>query len=634
MLALAPRVALAQRTTENATLQSGDAFGRTVGSEKTGLYTSDDVRGFNPVDAGNARIEGLYFDQLDRLPSRTSDGSTVRVGLSALGYPFPAPTGLIDSNLTKPDGSASASIALESGSTFANGFGGSAEFKLPLSSDDLGISGGVGWRDAHRYEGGKTFYLSVGAAVAWKPYAGAEVLAFAGGFLTRSDEARATLFPAGSTLPPRQPRGEFLGQYWTGRDTDTSIVGSIARLPLGQWRLEAGLFRMRKHNKTAFADLVLGVAADGSSANREVIAYAGTEDKSLSGEVRLVRQWRSGALAQQVTASLRGRRKDRLFGGGQAIFLGPSSALQPDFRPQPAIAPGPTNQDHVRQLTGGIAWNLKWGTLLTLDAGLSKSTYRKEIVFADPLLGNPVTRDHPLLWNVAGSLSPADWLTFYVGYSRGQEEALIAPDLAVNRAEAPPAIRTKQVEAGVRLRLGEGLTLVAGGFAIRKPYYNLDPALVYRQLGALRNRGIELSLTGHVAPGLTVVAGTMLLEPQIRGEAVTNGLIGPRPVGQIRRRSVVNVDWREDGGKGALSFDLGVESFSSRMGNAANTLSAPAYSTVNLGARYRFQAGKAKMLLRPQLLNVANSYGWLVNTSGGFTYTAPRTLLMSLITDL
>lgn len=95
-LSLLATPALAQRAGDNAATQSGDAFGRSVGSDRTGLYSSDDVRGFNPVDAGNVRLEGLYFDQVDRVSSRLVDGNTIRVGAASLRYPFPAPTGLVD----------------------------------------------------------------------------------------------------------------------------------------------------------------------------------------------------------------------------------------------------------------------------------------------------------------------------------------------------------------------------------------------------------------------------------------------------------------------------------------------------------------------------------------------------------
>ena len=101
---MCPAMAMAQRTSENLVTQSADAFGKTIGSEKIGLYNAEDVRGFNPVDAGNVRIEGLYFDHVERVPARIVEGSTVRVGLSAQGVPFPAPTGIVDYNLTLYEG--------------------------------------------------------------------------------------------------------------------------------------------------------------------------------------------------------------------------------------------------------------------------------------------------------------------------------------------------------------------------------------------------------------------------------------------------------------------------------------------------------------------------------------------------
>jgi iron complex outermembrane recepter protein len=213
------------------------------------------------------------------------------------------------------------------------------------------------------------------------------------------------------------------------------------------------------------------------------------------------------------------------------------------------------------------------------------------------------------------------------------EEALIAPDIASNRSESPPAIRTRQEEAGFRYAVNPHLTLVAGVFRIAKPYYNLDPALRYRQLGTITNSGLEMSLTGRLADGLSLVGGMVLLDPKISGEAVDSGLIGPRPVGQVRRRVVANVDWRLNAGKGAWSFDLAVESVSSRMANAANSLAAPPRTTFNLGARYRFALGDVKLLLRPRIENIFNAYGWNVSSSGGWTFSNPRAVSLQVIAD-
>jgi len=111
----APVAATGSRAEENAVRQSGDAFGSTIGREVIGIYNQTNVRGFSPVAAGNVRIDGLYFDPVVTPNSRISRTTTIRVGLSALGSPFPAPTGLVDFGFRRPgdEVAASAQVAAD-----------------------------------------------------------------------------------------------------------------------------------------------------------------------------------------------------------------------------------------------------------------------------------------------------------------------------------------------------------------------------------------------------------------------------------------------------------------------------------------------------------------------------------------
>ena len=93
--AAASSEAPAQRTDDNVTAESDDAFGRSVGNERIGIYNSSDVRGFSPVAAGNVRIEGLYFDQQKDPTQRLVETVTIRIGIAAQSYPFPSPTGIV-----------------------------------------------------------------------------------------------------------------------------------------------------------------------------------------------------------------------------------------------------------------------------------------------------------------------------------------------------------------------------------------------------------------------------------------------------------------------------------------------------------------------------------------------------------
>lgn len=627
-----PGVAQAQRTAENIVTQSADAFGKAIGSERIGLYSSDDIRGFNPIDAGNVRVEGLYFDHVERVPSRLVDGSTVRVGIAAQGYPFPAPTGIVDYSLNMFTGKTEASGQIERGAY--GGVAGNTELKLPLIGEEFGVSGGVGFREMARPEGGNSSYRSIGLNLSWLPYSGSFVTVMAGRFTGRDDEAHVTLFPAAGEDLPKVPREVFLGQNWTDRNSNVTMYGGLAKLPSGSWLFEAGLFDFTVQNDTNFADILRGVRGDGTVANRVIIADPGSRTHSLSGEGRVTRQFGTGGIAQKVILSARGRIKDRLFGGTQRIDLGPSSAIAPDFRPVPTLLPQIKDEDRVKQMTFGLAYALQWRGRGSFDLSVSRAKYTKTIDFANPLLPVLETRDTPILVTASGSLMLSKRLSLYGGYVRGLEEALIAPDIATNRSEAPPAIRTSQFDFGMRYAVTPKLTLVAGLFSVKKPYFNLDPALRYRQLGDVDNRGLEVSLAGQVSPGLTVVAGSLFLSPKISGEAVNSALIGNRPVGSLRRRSIANIDWRLEQGHSPWSIDVALESLSSRVGNAANTLYAPPGETVNFGFRYRFDLARHSALIRVQAQNVLNDYRWQVSSSGGFTYSGSRSYVAQLVMDI
>lgn len=630
LLALIPTFAAAQGVDDNAVASASDAFGISVGNERIGIYSASDVRGFNPVDAGNTRIEGLYYAPIDQLPSRLLRGSVVRVGIAAQGYSFPAPTGIVDYQLNIDGVSDQLSLSVERGQ-----FGSlvlNSEGQLRVSKQ-IGAYVGGSYRSQNRHEGGDFLSYNYAAGLVWRPYAGASITAFGGTTRTYDDETPPSIFPAGDYLPPEIERTPSIGQSWSDRDTTSTVFGGIAKLPFGQWLAEAGLFHAVKNNALNFTDLFGGMRPDGTTPNRVIIIDDDNVDRLLSGELRLTHTFGSAALAHRITLSARGRQGNRRFGGAQAVTLGESSLHFADKRPLPDFVFGPDDRDEVDQLTVGLAYSLNSPQRFSLDVALSAGRYTKtiDIATAD---APATTRDDPITGSVTGTYNFAPGLALYGGYVRGFEEVPVAPAIAVNRGTAPPAIRTEQADIGLRYAVTSQMSLVAGVFSITKPYYNIDNASLYRELGSSSSRGVEISLAGMMRPGLNVVLGHVSLDAKISGELVDNGMIGRRPVASIDRRTALNVDWRLDGGTSPLSLDLGIESLSSRIANASNGLSAPPREMIDLGMRYRFNVAKARALVRLQLANVLNDYGWLVSSNGAFMYSQSRRLLAELRIDL
>jgi iron complex outermembrane receptor protein len=92
-----------QRAEDNAVTSAEDAFGTSIGLQSVGLYSQNDARGFDPQQAGNLRIEGLYFDQETFATSTCMVRETaMRIGIAAQAYSFPSPTGIADFSLRTP----------------------------------------------------------------------------------------------------------------------------------------------------------------------------------------------------------------------------------------------------------------------------------------------------------------------------------------------------------------------------------------------------------------------------------------------------------------------------------------------------------------------------------------------------
>lgn len=615
--------AYAQKADNNAITAAEDAFGKSVGDQSIGIYSDSSVRGFSPLDAGNVRIEGLYFDQQGNLNSRLVSGSTVRVGISAQGYSFPAPTGIIDYDLAKPGDKLLTSIQLTQGPW--RGVSGELDLQLPIAGDRLGIAAGI-----DRFHNGTQFgtindSMSTAVALRIAPRDGIEIMPFWSQQRDRSFETLPTIFTGGLTLPKRAPRNVFTGQPWTGYAGLQTNYGVVVQAdPLG-FDVRLGVFRSRYRIDSDAADLLVGTRADGTVASRRLFLMSGDTGASTSGELRIGRSFTEGKRRHTVTASVRARGQDRSYGGEDFFDLGASRSDVPDVRKAEIATIGPKTKDRTTQTTFGVAYAGKWLDVGELTVGVQKTRYAKTLTDSVSAPLNPVTRDAPVLLSAAGALYITPRLAAYGGYTRGLEESPIAPSDAENRNQAPPAIRTVQKDAGLRWKIRDGLTAVGGVFDVSKPFFQNNADGVFVQTGSVRHRGIEFSVAGKVSPGLTMVLGNLLIDQKLS--------TGLRPRGATRRKTILSLNYRLPKNP-AWSFDYYFESTSSRNANRPNTLTIPARAIANIGARYRLKVAERPVVIRALVSNVTNTFGWNVSEGGGFTPNGTRRFTLSLSTDI
>jgi len=312
----------AQRTGDNATTSATDAFGRRIGDEDIGIYDTGNVRGFSPIDAGNVRIEGLFFDQQPGLNARLVEGSRVHVGVSAQGYPFPAPTGIADFSLRRPGAHPLVSTLLRFG-PFGHAATLEVDAQLPLDGERLGLAfGGAAQNGAENYGGTPQSY-QIGAIGVFHPALRTELLAFWSRQRTFSDEAQPVAFTVGGLPPATVRRGTFAGQRWARFDGTGHNFGLIGKTALGRVNLSAGLFRSLGDVATDFSDLLIGVDPSGRSAERLIIADRDNRFGAVSGELRGSLDIPDGPRSHEIFATVRGRSEARIYGGSDVVSLGP-----------------------------------------------------------------------------------------------------------------------------------------------------------------------------------------------------------------------------------------------------------------------------------------------------------------------
>ena len=627
--------ARAQHASDNPVVAAEDAFGLTLGLESIGMYSPGQVRGFSPQTAGNVRIDGLYFDQQGALSNRVIEGSTIRVGVSEIGYPFPAPTGIVDYNLRRPgDGTPSATMIANVGPYEARGI--SVDGSVPLIGRELvlpiGVSSQVSTQTPYApYPGYTSSVTSAGATPAWSPNERVTVRALLDWQETRNATTFPLFFTAGDFLPPPIPQG-YLGQNWArGRSVTENLGGLVAAQLSPRWSLTAGVFHSAADNPLSFADLYTNIQPNGR-AQHLVVGYPDQSAASTSGEARLTGRFRAGAWHHEIIFITRGRDILARYGGDDVVDVGGTMVGSGLQVPEPDFTYSARTQDRSELWSVGAAYHTDWRGLAELELGIQQENYHKAVTLPDT--PEAELTDRPLRIYANSALALTRRLTLYAGYTQGLEDSGVAPSSAENRGAVLPASLTWQVDAGVRYALTHQLKVIAGVYELQKPYFNPDTSGIDRELGVQQAKGFELSISGQELAHFDINVGILAAKVGVIGPDLGAEGVGPVAVGQPRLQYVANVNYTVPWWP-VVSLDLAAIHFGSGPASVDNGIYAPAVTQLNVGGRYKFTVFGKHSSLRVQVQNAAGSCWWTnVYTPGYFQWPAPRTLFAYVTTDL
>jgi len=616
------------RTEDNAVTEAEDAFGYAVGRESIGIYSAGNARGFSPTAANNVRVEGLYFDAAYGLPGTINDSTSIKVGLSAQGYPFAAPSGIVDQALRRPGDKPGASILIN-GDAFGS-YGIEVDGALPVSKS-LSIGYGLTANRVAFADGTDNFNHGQALIVRWRPAPGVEILPFWTLNNDYNDEAGPFYVPAGKFLPPQPPRHQFDGPEWADfryTGSNTGVLASYA--PSKTWLVRIGAFRSVFDQKTSYTNLLVDLQPDGT-ADRIVEADPRLKNVSLSGEVRITHSILDGPRLHLFYLSLRARDARRQFGGSDEVDLGPTRIGTPEDSPKPAFVFGPISRNRVQQINLGFAYDGRWKDVGEISFSVSRAEYTKTTTF--PGLTPIVSKSQPWLYNGTAAIYVSENITLYAGYARGLEESGVAPPSATNRNQPLDAILTSQKDAGIRWNATGNVKVVAGVFDLRKPYFGFDATSRYTQVGTTRSQGAEVSISGNITKRLNMVAGGFFLRARVARDPTALGTIGPRPVALPGHLINFNLNWRTPFVEG-LSLDAAMFQRTRVPSTTDNLVSLPPRATVNLGGRYRFKLDKHNATLRLQVSNVFDNRGFNIAGPGVYGANAPRFITGYLAIDV
>lgn len=616
----------AQRAAENVVRSVSDAFGASVGDEQIGLYNTSDVRGFSPTAAGNVRLEGLFIDRQSGFSDRLVSGSTIRAGLAAQGYLLPAPTGIADFSLRRVAADPTHSLILQRSAY--GGFMAAADLQARWR-DDLETTFGVGYDKREVGDGTTDITASVGGSVRFEPSARAEITLLGDYVDELQNEISQRYIPAGPFQPPRVTRLDFVGQRWTEFKGPRFNVGVIAGYRPGKWEYRIGAFRSSRDRSAQSGQFFLDVESDGSARRRAVLGPP-VSLLSDSLEARAIRNFSDGPRQHSITANVRALKREREFGGTVGIDLGEANIDEPELFERPDVELGNLSRESVDQVTVGLSYNLEWKSVGQVNLGVQRSTYDRDVESPE---GDTVTTNaEPVLFNVTANAPVLDGVIVYGGIVRGFEESPVAPTIAVNQNEAPPATETRQVDAGLRIGFGN-VTAVTGVFQIEKPFFGLNADRFFGEQGMQTNRGIELSIAGPVTDELQLVVGTVFYDVALSGEAVDAGELADSPPGALNRSTTLNLDYRPEWAPG-WSFDLGLSSRGEQNGDAQGLVTIEPRTLLDLGLRRQFSFADNDLVIRGRLTNAFDEWGWEVNPTGDYRYVRPRAFSVSLRMDI
>ncbi|WP_218188606.1 TonB-dependent receptor [Bordetella ansorpii] len=221
---------------------------------------------------------------------------------------------------------------------------------------------------------------------------------------------------------------------------------------------------------------------------------------------------------------------------------------------------------------------------------------------------------------------PSPSTMLYTSYIEGLSRGDVAPQTASNEGEMLAPYKSRQYEVGFKADFDRVMATVSL-FQIVKPSAFVENG-VFGANGKQRNRGVELSLQGEPVKGVRLLGGMTWLDAELTRTS-DPALRGNHPIGVPNWHATLGAEWDLPGMRG-VTLTSGVIHSARQYVNQQNNAYLPAWTRVDVGARYVTALQGRDVTFQLNLQNVFNKSYWSgVSQYGAFALGTSRTLSLS-----
>jgi iron complex outermembrane receptor protein len=207
------------------------------------------------------------------------------------------------------------------------------------------------------------------------------------------------------------------------------------------------------------------------------------------------------------------------------------------------------------------------------------------------------------------------WLSLYGNYIEALERGGIAPQTTVNAGQVFKPLVSKQYEGGAKL----DFQIIGASFAYfditKSSEYTDASTNTFTQNGKQQNKGVEITVFGEPVKGVRILGGASWIDARLINTdgGILDGKKAPAvPEYELRMTGEVDLPFVAGATVTAAVFHSGPAAY-----DDINTFNVPAWTRVDLGARYVYFIDQTRMTARFNVENLTDEAYWIAGYGSG-----------------